>query len=92
MSSPIESPPFVFERTVLTVTETFVYKVPPLRTASGHRAEDWGLANPLFTGVMRVFQADNRLRIVIYAYKDPKTLLATDENLNLFGECPIGWL
>ena len=28
-----------FEQLVLTLNEVFVYKVPPLRTASGHRAE-----------------------------------------------------
>ncbi len=45
-----------FEQTLLTIKEAFIYKVPPLRTASGHRAEDWNLANPLFTGLIRVFQ------------------------------------
>ena len=33
--------PLSFEQTILVVNECFVYKVPPLRTASGHRAEDW---------------------------------------------------
>lgn len=78
------------ERTVLTIGECFVYKVPPLRTASGHRAEDWGLASPLFTGLLRVFQADIKLRVVVYSYRDPTTLLATPENLVQVGECPIG--
>ena len=39
-----------FEQTLLSVSECFVYKVPTLRSASGHRAEDWSLAAPLFTG------------------------------------------
>ncbi len=39
-----------YDITLLTIKEVFVYKVPPLRSASGHRAEDWNLAAPLFTG------------------------------------------
>ena len=79
----------VIEQTVLNVSECFVYKVPPLRTASGHRAEEWGLANPLFTGFLRVTQADTRLKITIYAYKDPSKLLASEDNLAKFAECPV---
>jgi hypothetical protein len=82
-------PEVIVEQKRLSVNECFVYKVPPMKTASGHRAEDWGLADPLFTGVMRVFQADTKMRIVLYAYKDSTTLLETDENLVQFGECPI---
>ena len=77
------------EQRVLSVNEVFVYKVPPLRTASGHRAEDWGLADPLFTGLLRIFQADTKLRIALYAYKDTTTLMDTNENLVPFCECPI---
>ena len=40
----------VLEQPLLTIKEVFVYRVPPLRAASGHRAEEWGLANPVFTG------------------------------------------
>jgi adaptin ear-binding coat-associated protein 1/2 len=77
------------EQRRLSLNEVFVYKVPPLRTASGHRAEEWGLADPLFTGHMRVFQADTLLRIVLFAFRDPTTLMTADENLVLFGECPV---
>jgi adaptin ear-binding coat-associated protein 1/2 len=77
------------EQVVLSIPEVFVYKVPPLRTASGHRAEEWGLATPLFTGYLRVLQADTKLRIIVYAYRDPTKLLASDENLTKFGECPV---
>lgn len=45
---------FVIEQPLLTVKEVFVYRVPPLRASSGHRAEEWGLANPVFTGQFRV--------------------------------------
>jgi hypothetical protein len=75
---------------LLTIKECFVYKVPPLRTASGHRAEDWNLATPLFTGCLKLFQSGNTLRLVIYAFKDPKKTSVTDDNIQTFGECPIG--
>lgn len=61
--------PAAIDLLVLTIPEIFIYKVPPLRSASGHRAEDWGLANPLCTGALQVFQADSKLRIVLYSYK-----------------------
>jgi adaptin ear-binding coat-associated protein 1/2 len=83
---PVDLP----EQRLITLEEVFVYKVPPLRTAQGHRAEDWGLENPLFTGCMRIFQKDTKLRIALYAYKDTTTVgLTTDENLVAFCECPI---
>lgn len=84
------SPQVALEILVLTISECFVYKIPPLRSASGHRAEDWDLANPLFTGCLRVYQADVKLRIVIYGFKDPKRLVVNDEDIVFFGECPIG--
>jgi hypothetical protein len=76
---------FEFEQIVLNVSECFVYKVPALRSASGHRAEDWGLANPLFTGALRIYQTDIKMRIALYSYKDDKTLSMVEENLVLFG-------
>jgi adaptin ear-binding coat-associated protein 1/2 len=81
--------PLAIEQKLLSIPEVFVYKVPPLRTPSGHRAEDWGLADPLYTGMLRMFQADTKLRIVLYAYRDTTTLKETDDNLIPFGECPI---
>jgi Protein of unknown function (DUF1681) len=74
-----------FEQTVLSVSECFVYKVPALRSASGHRAEDWNLAVPMFTGALRMFQSDLKMRVAIFTYNDQKTLSMADENLTLFG-------
>ena len=81
--------PTEYEQVLLNINECFVYKVPPLRTASGHRAEDWGLATPLFTGFLRVTQTDVRLKVAVFAYKDSSTLLTSEDNLVRFGECPI---
>lgn len=43
----------LIEQPLFSIKEVFVYRVPPLRAASGHRAEEWGLANPVFTGKAR---------------------------------------
>jgi Protein of unknown function (DUF1681) len=45
---------------LLTIREVFVYAVPPLKASSGHRAEEWGLEKPVFTGSMKIAQADDR--------------------------------
>lgn len=77
--------PYTFEHIALSVSECFVYKVPTLRSASGHRAEDWSLAAPLFTGALRMYQSDMKMRIALFTYNDPKTLSMAAENLTLFG-------
>lgn len=49
-------PTVVYEQIILNINECFFYKVPPMRIASGHRAEDWNLATPLLTGYLRLYQ------------------------------------
>lgn len=89
-SSKVEDVPEpVPEVLMLTIKECFIYKVPPLRSASGHRAEDWGLANPLCTGCLQIFQADTQLRIILFSYKDANHLTMTAENILPLGQCPI---
>lgn len=63
-------------------------QVPPLKSASGHRAEDWDIDKPLMTGHLKVFQTDDKLKIVLYRYKDPAST-STVDNLIIFAECPI---
>jgi hypothetical protein len=77
------------EMHVLTIKECFIYKVPPLKSASGHRAEDWGLDKPLFTGCLQIFQADRKLRIVLYSYKDQNRQIMDTDSITPFGQCPI---
>jgi hypothetical protein len=77
---------------LLSISECFVYKVPPLRTASGHRAEDWDLANPVFTGCLKVHQVGMKLIITVYSFINAEaqsSILTTVDNITLFGECPI---
>jgi len=75
---------------LLKIDEVFIYKIPPLKSASGHRAEDWNLAHPLFTGCLKLSQNDTEVLISIYSYIDPKKTSVIDENIKLFGECHIG--
>jgi hypothetical protein len=84
-----DATPAEVEMLVLTIKECFVYKVPPLKSASGHRAEEWGLDNPIFTGCLQFFQADRKLRLVIYSYKDQNRLIMDAESITPFGQCPI---
>ena len=37
----------------------------------------------------QIFQTDEKLRIVLYRYKDPEASHTSDDNLILFAECPI---
>lgn len=44
--------------------EVYVYKIPPLKTAGGHRAEDWNLATPLKTCSLLVEQHGDQLHLL----------------------------
>ena len=70
--------PSEFWQLTLTVKEVFIYKIPPLATAAGHRAEDWNLATPLLTGSMKTFQSEGTMKVVLYGADGAE-----------FGECPI---
>lgn len=41
------------------------------------------------TGHLKVFQRDDRLRVVLYRYLDPSSMSSAAENLAPFAECPI---
>lgn len=55
----------VIEQRLLKLDETFVYKIPAMKTANGHRAEDWNLASPLATCSLVVNRRDDSLCINI---------------------------
>ncbi|XP_055624447.1 NECAP-like protein CG9132 [Toxorhynchites rutilus septentrionalis] len=68
-----------YESVVLVKHEVFVYKIPPRQSNRGYRAADWNLAEPTWTG---------RLRMV----SKGKTLAVKLEDKNsgaLFANCPI---
>lgn len=71
------------------IKECFVYQIPALRTSQGHRAEDWKLETPLFTGALRVYQRRNDLRVIVYR-EPPLSMQPTDDSPHsIFAECPI---
>jgi hypothetical protein len=57
----------VVEQRLLKIDEVFIYRIPPMRSADGHRAEDWNLAKPLATCSLLVARRDNDLCINIMA-------------------------
>lgn len=57
----------MIEQRLLSIDEVFVYRIPPMRSADGHRAEDWNLAKPLATCSLVVTRRDDDLRIDIMA-------------------------
>lgn len=52
-------------RVLLRIDEAFLYQVPPLKHAAGHKAEDWGLANPTMTAKLELVGIDDVLQIRI---------------------------
>ncbi|KAG7374863.1 DUF1681 domain containing protein [Nitzschia inconspicua] len=54
----------LLRQTLMTHDECFVYKVPPLATASGYRANEWNLAQPLQTCGFQVERRDNDLYLL----------------------------
>jgi hypothetical protein len=55
------------EQRLLKVDELFVYRIPPMKSADGHRAELWDLSKPLSTCSLLVVRRDNSLCIDIMA-------------------------
>mmetsp|Transcript_17894 Transcript_17894/g.32403 ORF Transcript_17894/g.32403 Transcript_17894/m.32403 type:complete len:306 (-) Transcript_17894:270-1187(-) len=82
-------PAVVIEQTLLKLNETFVYRIPPMRTSGGHRAEDWNLATPLETCSLAVIRRDSALQIQLMSQKPmvggPKG--ATESHL--FAQCDM---
>mmetsp|Transcript_22291 Transcript_22291/g.46866 ORF Transcript_22291/g.46866 Transcript_22291/m.46866 type:complete len:298 (-) Transcript_22291:304-1197(-) len=57
----------VMEQSLVKIDEAFVYRIPPMKSADGHRAEDWNLAKPLATCKLEALRRDNSLCINIMA-------------------------
>lgn len=57
----------IIEQRLLKIDEVFIYRIPPMRSADGHRAEDWNLAKPLATCSLLVARRDNDLCVNLMA-------------------------
>jgi hypothetical protein len=64
---PTMSDTVTIEQRLLKVEELFVYRIPPMKTADGHRAELWGLAKPLMTCSLIVNRRGDTLCLNIMA-------------------------
>ena len=56
----------VAELKQLACDEVFIYKVPPLAQAGGHRADNWNLGSPLLTGSLEVVQVGEECYIRLF--------------------------
>ena len=79
----------VLEQTLLTCPEVFVYKVPPMMTSGGHRAEDWNLANPLATCSLVVMRRDGACLLRLMTERPKKDGPPGATEPHLFAKCSI---
>jgi hypothetical protein len=79
----------VIEQTLLTVEETFVYKVPPMATSTGFRAEDWNLAKPIATCSLLVKRVDSTLSIQLFTDRPKEDGPPGATEQHLFAQCTV---
>ena len=79
----------VLEQTLLTCPEVFVYRIPPMMTSGGHRAEDWNLAKPLETCSLVVMRRDDACLLRLLSEKPKKDGPPGATEPHLFCECQI---
>ena len=79
----------VLEQTLLTCPEVFVYRIPPMMTSGGHRAEDWNLANPLATCSLVVMRRDDACLLRLMAERPKKGGPPGATEPHLFAKCCI---
>ena len=58
------------ELILLRCPEVFCYKVPPQASAAGHRAEDWNLGEPRFTGRLHLVGVGSTLECRVLKQDD----------------------
>ena len=79
----------VLEQTLLTCPEVFVYRIPPMMTSGGHRAEDWNLANPLATCSLVVMRRDGACLLRLLTERPKKDGPPGATEPHLFAKCSI---
>ena len=79
----------VLEQTLLTCPEVFVYRIPPMMTSGGHRAEDWNLANPLATCSLVVMRRDGACLLRLLTERPKKDGPPGATEPHLFAKCAI---
>jgi hypothetical protein len=84
-----ERRPVAFEMRLLSIDETFVYRIPPMRSADGHRAEDWNLANPIMTCSLLVMRRDDELHVDVMASRQKPNAPPGAMETYLYARCEI---
>lgn len=79
----------VIEQRLLKIDQCFVYRIPPMRSADGHRADDWNLASPLATCSLVVARRDDDLCINIMAERPKPGAPAGATETYLFAQSNI---
>lgn len=79
----------VLEQTLLTCPEVFVYRIPPMMTSGGHRAEDWNLASPLETCSLVVKRVDSSCYLSLMSEKPKVDGPPGATEPHLFAKCHI---
>ena len=79
----------VLESTLLTCPEVFVYRIPPMMTSGGHRAEDWNLASPLETCSLVVKRVDSSCFLDLRSEKPKPDGPPGATEPHLFAKCHI---
>lgn len=77
------------EQTLLKVDEIFVYRVPPMKSSGGHRAEDWNLPKPLATCSLLVMRRNDALVLNMMAEKPKEGGPKGAVEEHLFAQCNI---
>ncbi|KAL3918011.1 MAG: hypothetical protein SGPRY_006173 [Prymnesium sp.] len=67
------------ESLLWTCKECYVYQIPPLKSESGHRANDWDVNKWLWSGTLKVVAKGNTLSV----------LLVDNDTGQLFASCPM---
>ncbi|VBB26114.1 unnamed protein product [Acanthocheilonema viteae] len=68
-----------YESVSLVKPEVFIYRIPPLTSNRGHKAADWKLDEPDWTGRMRLVAIGNKLEL----------RLEDKISGQLFAKCPV---
>lgn len=79
----------VLEQTLLRVNEVFVYRIPPMKTSGGHRAEDWNLSSALATCSLSVIRRDSSLYLNLMTEKPKPGGPKGATEPHLFAQCHI---
>jgi len=83
------TPVTAIQQLQLTINLCYIYQVPPLSTATGHRAESWNLASPMVTGSCKIITTEGKAIIQVYNEVPNPNGPPGSTMETLFACCPI---